>query len=67
MKQLLELQQDYIIESKLIANAVQVDGIVLLAKVYDRGSNSNPIYQKIYLAKGDIIDLAKKIKEIESI
>lgn len=91
MKQLLALQQEYILETKFAANQVKdettgyyrndwidetkkqangkqvVDNIILLVQVYDREGYSNSTYQKVWLAKDDIVKLAEKIKELEAV
>lgn len=91
MKQLLALQQEYILETKFAANQVKdevsgyyrndwidekkkqangkqvVDNIILLVQVHDREGYSNSTYQKVWLAKDDIVKLAEKIKEIEAV
>ena len=90
MKQLLALQQEYILETKFSANQVKdetgyyrndwidetkkqangkqiVDNIILLVQVYDREGYNNSTYQKVWLDKNDIVKLAEKIKELESV
>lgn len=91
MKQLLGLQEDYILETKFAPNQVKdevsgyykndwiddtkkkangkqvVDNIVLLVRIHDREGYDNSMYQKVWLDKEDIVKLAEKIKELESV
>lgn len=61
-------RNDWIDETKKQANGKQiVDNIILLVQVYDREGYNNSTYQKVWLDKNDIIKLAEKIKELESV
>jgi hypothetical protein len=91
MKQLLELKQDYLLESRFLAKQIKdeksgyyvndyvddtktkangrqnVESVILMVEVSDRDGYHSNNYQKVWLNKDDIIALAEKIKEIDSI
>lgn len=89
MKTLLQLQQEYIIETRHISDFAvnketgkkepvwtdeektttigkkDISRIEMIVSVYEKGYETDK-FQKVYIDKRDILDLAEKIKEIES-
>jgi len=59
---------DFIDPEKTIANGKQyVDNISMLLQLRDENGYYSETYKKIFLNKSDILALAEKIKELESI